>query len=186
MNAPTELTQPTLSRFENRVDRRVDDPAMLDAQQAMGRPIREAQLTEASADGKARLVAVVPRLEHADRWPNKLLGIPEVADTPHLVRHNLAFELQLQIVGGVLPTTPTASLAIVRAGRLDSPLGGTLELQEFRPSKIASHLLQLHEATFARQRTRDEYDPPILKMSDRLPAEGGVCQLDLDGFDRNV
>src|SRR5260370_17621347 len=82
---------------------------------------REAQLAKPAADREARLVAVVPRLDHADRRAHQLVSVKEVADAPQLVGHDLLLQLELERVLGVLPAAPAAAGSVVRTGRIDSP-----------------------------------------------------------------
>jgi len=76
-----------LQRLEGGVDRGLQDPAVVHPQQTVGRAVREAQLAIFSADREPGLVAVVPRLEHANGRSHQLsrLGFGKPPDATQLV-----------------------------------------------------------------------------------------------------
>ena len=125
MRRPRLLSLP-LQHLEGGVDRRVNDPAVIHPQQTVGGPVGEAQLAISSADRKTRLVAVVPRLEHANRRPHQVirLGFRKPPDAAKLVDHDAMLELELQGVVGMLPATPAAAGLVRGAGGSTRPGAG--------------------------------------------------------------
>ena len=162
----------------------MNDPAVVDAEQAVRRAIGETQLAKASANGEARLVAIVPRLEHANRWPHQVIGVREVADAPQLVGHDALFEAKLEAVVGVLPATPAATRRVVRARRLDAIGRRAHQDVQLRAGKIAPLLPQPYDRYLTRQGPRHEHHAAIGQMAKRFAAERGIGELDLDRLTR--
>src|SRR5437870_1843466 len=113
----------------------------------------EAQLAEPATDREPRLVAVAPRLEHANRGLDDLIGRGEVSDPLELIDNDALLQPKLEVVRRVLPATAAAALDIVRAGRLDPLADSVLQLDELRTAKIAPHFVHLHDSCFAWQST---------------------------------
>lgn len=182
MDTSAEIGKSTLGHFERRVDAWVDDPAVFDPQQAVRRPVGEAHLSKAAADGEPRLIAVVPGLEHAERLAHQLVRIWEATDAPQLVDHDGVFELQLEWVCSVLPAATAAAFAVMRARRRGTAWSLAIDADELGTREIAPGLRHLYGCGFAWQPVRYEDDATVRQMPDCLAAEGCVGELDTDPF----
>jgi hypothetical protein len=182
VDASANVREATLGDLEERVDPRMDDPAMVDPQQTMRRTERETELAEATADAEARLVAVMPGLHHADRGPHELGAVTKASDPPELIGDDVRFQLQLEQVIRMLPGAPAAALDVIRARRKCPAHGGTLDAGDLGTGEIAALLLETHERGFTWQRAWHEDNPPVGQVADGLTAEGRACQLDADQF----
>src|SRR3954452_2096712 len=89
--------------------------------------IGKAQLAELATNREAHVVAVMPRLEHADGGPDQVVRVRKTADAAQLVDHDAPLQLELERVLGMLPATAAATSAVIRTGRLDSPRRGPLD-----------------------------------------------------------
>ena len=159
----------------------VGDLAVVDAQEAMRAVLHEADVAVA-AHGEAHVVAVRPRVVHADHLAQDLvdLGVLEAPDAPHLLAHHAGLEPQLLAVGDVLQLAAAAA-PVVLAPRLDA-LRRLLQHHR-RPRLDVRGLLggDLGDHALAGDAELDERDAPVRCATHRDAARREARELELDG-----
>ena len=157
---------------------------MLDAEEAVGAALHEADLAVA-ADGVAHVIAVVPRVVHAEHVEGLRFGLGgfEVADAGELVADDAGLEAELLRVVDVLELA-TATAAEVAAGSLDAVLGGAEHEDGGGLEEAGGVVCDLGDDAFAGDGVLDEDDATVLGVSDRAAAVGEAGEFELDRDER--